>query len=303
MKCAWSYLCDQCDHAGIFDLDLEVMSVRIGETVTIEELLEAFGHRLKIHKDDKLFLPTFIEFQYGVLKENSIPHQSVLRTLEKETLSEGYAKGSPTLKDKAKDKDKEKEEGESEGKQKVLAPENPNVEIGHDAKPRGALPQFRGDPDIEELLKPILHATQTLWLKSYPDEAWIKAELLKVKAWLLVNPKRKPRGPNIARFLVNWFSRGWESYRKTIPATKQDQFKAPAVVQFRAPVDCEHCDGLGRASMYPKTAQIIADAEYFACTECEHGKTISTLPTSSWAVLHGYVTRAEFRERRKGNAS
>jgi hypothetical protein len=53
------------------------------------------------------------------------------------------------------------------------------------------------------------------WANTYPIE-WLGPEITKAKNWCIANPKKCPREP--AKFLNNWFTRGWETYRKTIPS-------------------------------------------------------------------------------------
>ena len=107
-KLLWLYMLDDCNHAGIWDIDLEVASIRIGLDVDMSDLLK-FEHRIVVFDNsEKVFIPDFIDFQYGELNPNSNVHKSVIALLQKYNL-EGYLKGSQgvqtTLKDKDKDKD------------------------------------------------------------------------------------------------------------------------------------------------------------------------------------------------------
>ena len=83
-KLLWIYILDDCDHAGIWEVDLEVAELRIGEPLTEKEAIKLFTGQIVILKDgDKSFIPDFISFQYGELNENSRVHQSVLELLKK----------------------------------------------------------------------------------------------------------------------------------------------------------------------------------------------------------------------------
>jgi len=78
--------------------------------------------------------------------------------------------------------------------------------------------------DSPELLDFFLKAgikqrTVALWYKTYGDADWLVHEIHKAIAWLDANPQRRPK-TNFARFLANWFSRGWERHRKTMPSNK-----------------------------------------------------------------------------------
>ena len=70
-KAVWLYLLTRCDHAGIWDADWEAAEFLIGEKVTYEELPAEIKSKLKyIEGENQYFIPSFVEFQYGELKEN-----------------------------------------------------------------------------------------------------------------------------------------------------------------------------------------------------------------------------------------
>jgi len=109
-KLLWLYILDDCNHAGIWDIDLEVASIRIGLEVDFIDL-ELFKDKIVIFdNNEKVFIPDFIDFQYGELNPNSNVHKSVIALLDKYNL-QGYVKGlqgvQSTLQDKDKDKDKD----------------------------------------------------------------------------------------------------------------------------------------------------------------------------------------------------
>jgi hypothetical protein len=104
----FNFLADNCDHAGIWDVDMETMSFFVGFKVELGELIDRFGSRIQILPGgEQLFIPGFIEFQYGELHPESKPHQSVISRLKDKGLWKGYTEGSDTPKDKDKDKDTE----------------------------------------------------------------------------------------------------------------------------------------------------------------------------------------------------
>ncbi len=115
MKCVWLFLCDRCDHAGLWEIDDEALEFYVGADTSLDEILKVFGDKVCRVGTNKLAVTGFVDFQYGELNPESRVHKSVLLKLEKEGLSKGFPKSSKTLKDKDKDKDKEKE-GECEGK-------------------------------------------------------------------------------------------------------------------------------------------------------------------------------------------
>ena len=109
-KLLWLYILDDCNHAGIWEVDLEVASIRIGETlkfdIPAEDMLpQPFLDKIVIFDNgDKWFIPEFIDFQYGELNPNSNVHKSVILLLQKYNL-EGYMKGTQTLPYTVQDKD------------------------------------------------------------------------------------------------------------------------------------------------------------------------------------------------------
>jgi hypothetical protein len=117
------YLLDQCDHAGIWEVDFELAAYFCGE-LSDYEIKNTFCKQF-IEFDDakRWFIKDFIEFQYGRLNEKNRAHLSVIMRLKKfnllkylddaykplvSTLQEDKDKVKDKVKVKVKDKDKEK---------------------------------------------------------------------------------------------------------------------------------------------------------------------------------------------------
>ena len=122
-KLIWIYILTKCDHAGIFDADWEAMAFfikGIAGREGFDDLPAIIQEKMIPVENDQYFIPSFIEYQYGTLRENSKPHLSVLKRLRDKGLLEGLPKGLVSLKDKDKDKvqvkdiDKRKEGFEKE---------------------------------------------------------------------------------------------------------------------------------------------------------------------------------------------
>lgn len=116
LRDARQFILDNCDHAGIWEVDLVTLKHFTGQSVSIDEIKTSFNGKVVELENDKIFIISFIEFQYGVLKEESRPHQSVIRHLDSIcipnsslTLYQEYRNGSLTIKDKDKEQDKEKD--------------------------------------------------------------------------------------------------------------------------------------------------------------------------------------------------
>lgn len=88
-KCIWEYLVSECDHAGIYEVNLRLMSAQIGSEIK-EEDIDFFVKQRKVFwiTKDKLFIPNFVLFQQRIksLTELNIKnrcHKSIIDELEK----------------------------------------------------------------------------------------------------------------------------------------------------------------------------------------------------------------------------
>jgi len=108
-KLLWMYILDDCDHAGIWQVDFEVARIRTGEPgLDYEKAKAIFGDRIVAIDKFKWFVPDFISFQYGELKDSNRMHVSVISILNKHNLHKPKGHTSPLqgAKDKEQDKDK-----------------------------------------------------------------------------------------------------------------------------------------------------------------------------------------------------
>ncbi len=115
-KLLWLYIIDECNHAGIWQVDMEVAELKTGEKLKIDESIKSFGDKIiVIDKGEKWFIPDFINFQYGLLNIENRVHKSVIDLLNVHNLlDENYrikTLASPLegAMDKDKDKDKDKD--------------------------------------------------------------------------------------------------------------------------------------------------------------------------------------------------
>jgi hypothetical protein len=104
-KLFWIYLCDKCDHAGIWKVNLPLAKFFLGADFIASP--GVFGDRVVILCEEKWFIKKFVDFQYGELTKDSRVHASVIKALEKEGVSIEYLKATRSIKDKDKDKDKD----------------------------------------------------------------------------------------------------------------------------------------------------------------------------------------------------
>jgi len=116
MKNFWKYICDKCNHAGIWKTNFSLASYLIGDTIQPEEVKKAFGDRLH-WGENHIFIKKFPNFQYGPLKRTHQVHKSAILLLQKhdlmgfvtffDTPDQPLANPCHTLKDKGKDKGKD----------------------------------------------------------------------------------------------------------------------------------------------------------------------------------------------------
>jgi hypothetical protein len=125
-KALWIYLLCECDHAGIWDVELDVAAMRLGMKLDPEKVVDKFGGAvIPIDGGAKWFLVGFIEFQYGALNPSNRVHASVLSLLSKygidpNDMSQNKGLTSPLQGAKDKDKDKDTQVKESVHEAKVI---------------------------------------------------------------------------------------------------------------------------------------------------------------------------------------
>ncbi len=84
-KLLWLYICDDCDHSGIWQVDMEVAEIRIGEKLNEQKAIEYFAEKIiLLDNGSKWFIPSFVEFQYpSGLSENNKAHAGIIKNLDK----------------------------------------------------------------------------------------------------------------------------------------------------------------------------------------------------------------------------
>lgn len=113
-KLLWLYLLDECDHAGIWQIDFDVARIRIGiNEIDLKGAVKYFGDKIIVFDNgEKIFVQDFVDFQYGTLNPENRAHNSVISILDKyklRTKNKGLARSLQGRMDKDMDKDKDKE--------------------------------------------------------------------------------------------------------------------------------------------------------------------------------------------------
>lgn len=139
-KCVWDFLCDECDEAGIWSIDLDALEFFIGEPINLDEFLSVVNKdkvRLEMFGADKIWITGFVEFQYGQLSESCVPHKKIILLLKKYGLLDrvpgrvGY-RVSDTLQEKKRqeeDKDKEEEKDLGKSENPLKDPRRPKLKV------------------------------------------------------------------------------------------------------------------------------------------------------------------------------
>ena len=190
-KLLWFYILDDCNHAGIWQIDLEIASLRIGYNFKLNEVLTEFGEKVKVFdKDEKWFIEDFIEFQYGELSKKNRAHNSVIALLNKYSLLKNKPLTSPLQgdkdKDKEKDKDKDKDKEVFNSLNKVDLVLKTFNETNYDVQAQ------RLNSNKDELRKRLIEFLELKQLEDgFESDNQVKPVMLHFWRWLRTNPPSK----------------------------------------------------------------------------------------------------------------
>jgi hypothetical protein len=130
-KALFNYLFLNCDHAGVWQVELDVACTRLDQKrIDPDEALRVFaGKVIALPGGSKWFVVDFIEFQYGELNPANRAHSSVLAILKSNGIDpstlkkEGATKGlvSPSEGGKDMDMDMDKELDKDQEKERAIA--------------------------------------------------------------------------------------------------------------------------------------------------------------------------------------
>ena len=118
MKLFYFYMLTQCDHAGMYDVDLELAEFQIGMPVKQSDVDKYLKNHIEIIKEDKWFLRKFVDFQYGQLRDTNNAHISVIKILNKYGIN--LAANEELTSSCSADQDKEQEQNMVKEKEKEM---------------------------------------------------------------------------------------------------------------------------------------------------------------------------------------
>lgn len=111
LKCLMKYIFDKCDASGCWKPNWKLASLHIGESVNFSDLQYLPKDQYEIIDNGKIFIPDFINFQYGQLSKKSPAHNPIFSAIEKNNLSNRvFNRVSHTLQEKEEEEYMEKEE-------------------------------------------------------------------------------------------------------------------------------------------------------------------------------------------------
>jgi len=119
-KLFWYYMLSNCDHAGIFKVNLRSFCGLHDVNLTSEIALQYFNkgkERIIKVRQDVWLIPDFFVFQYGpVLNMNNNVHYGAVNAYKKYNIDLTSIRGLVDLKERTKDKDKDKDKDMSYNK-------------------------------------------------------------------------------------------------------------------------------------------------------------------------------------------
>lgn len=112
-KLFWNYMLCECDHAGLFKVNVRMFNSLCECKVSPDRSLEYFNsdkQRIRVIKPTLWYIEDFVSFQYGVqLNSANRVHKSIIDLLELNEVKLGSIRGLKDLKEGVKDKDKDKD--------------------------------------------------------------------------------------------------------------------------------------------------------------------------------------------------
>lgn len=113
LKLTWFYLWNNCDEAGVYDIDEDLFEFENGFELNTDAILNAFNGLLDL-LHDRILIKDFIRINSGNLKKDYNPHKAVFRSLSKNEVKLNLSSNQAYFKLVDKDKDEEEDEDKDE---------------------------------------------------------------------------------------------------------------------------------------------------------------------------------------------
>jgi len=200
-KLVWLYILDECNHAGIWELEFDVLKIRTGINCSPEEIIKVFGEKIiSFDNGKKWFIEDFISFQYGELNEKNNVHKSVL-TLLSIYRNKGLICPLQGAKDKDEEEDKDKNKDNNEEYKNFISLINKilNRTFKGTKKDKGQFNARRNEGyTMGDFEKAILNASKDQYHIDNPKhltpEFITRAD--KLEKWLNAQPSKKEFDPS-----------------------------------------------------------------------------------------------------------
>lgn len=190
-KLLWFYIVDDCDHAGIWQVDIEVAQLRIGEKITLPLALKNFGKKIiQLDSGTKWFIPSFIEFQYpSGLNPDNKAHGGAIKLLQKYELIDNEFKPLTSPLQGSKDMVMDKEQAMDTVKERE--PSEKKVQFRDNIK----MTILERDKLLSELGADLLEKCYE-YLSAYKIEKNYKtqSDYLTIKRWVIDAVKKQSNG-------------------------------------------------------------------------------------------------------------
>lgn len=112
-KLFWYYILSNCDHAGLFKVNLRSFCGLLEVKLTSNKVIEYFNagkQRIRVISESVWFIEDFFVYQYGTtFNWNNRVHESIGELYKRHNIEMTSIRGLLDLKDRVKDKDKDKE--------------------------------------------------------------------------------------------------------------------------------------------------------------------------------------------------
>ena len=112
-KLFWYFILSNCDHAGLFRVNLRLFCSLNGVKLDSNKAIDYFNsnkERIRIISENLWLIEDFFSYQYGeIFNPNNRVHDSIEKLYNKHGIKMTSIRGLKDLKDRVKDKDKDKD--------------------------------------------------------------------------------------------------------------------------------------------------------------------------------------------------
>jgi hypothetical protein len=139
-KLFWYYMLSNCDHSGIYKVNMRSFCSLNEVKLTSNKVLEYFNagkQRIRVLQDNVWLIEDFFVYQYGeTFNTNNRVHESIKKVYQKYNIELTSIRGLKDHKDRVKDKDKDididkdidKENNKEKEKKEVFKEEKPDLD-------------------------------------------------------------------------------------------------------------------------------------------------------------------------------